>query len=146
MADEKLLIEAWRQLPEHRQQAVIDFAQFLAQRHHSEYSPPDVCPESATLGEKLQSIRDRIVASGMPLLTPEEVEQEVLERRGGYQESQEMRLAAAVKWYEIGTVSQSKAAEIAGISRQAFLDALIRFEVSPFQSTENELEAEVNRG
>jgi predicted HTH domain antitoxin len=59
---------------------------------------------------------------------------------------QEMRLAAAVKWYEIGTVSQSKAAEIAGISRQAFLDALIRFEVSPFQSTRSELEAEINRG
>jgi predicted HTH domain antitoxin len=29
----------------------------------------------------------------------------------------EMRLAAAVKWYEMEEVSQSKAAEIAGISR-----------------------------
>jgi predicted HTH domain antitoxin len=28
----------------------------------------------------------------------------------------EMRLAAAVKWYELGLVSQSKAAEIAGVS------------------------------
>jgi predicted HTH domain antitoxin len=59
---------------------------------------------------------------------------------------QEMRLAAAVKWYEIGTVSQSKAAEIAGISRQAFLDALIRFEVSPFQTTPDELAEEFERG
>lgn len=58
---------------------------------------------------------------------------------------QELRLAAAVKWYEIGRVSQSKAAEIAGISRQAFLEALNRFEVSPFQITPDELEEEITR-
>ncbi len=45
----------------------------------------------------------------------------------------EMRLAAAVKWYELGMVSQSKAAEIAGISRSEFLTALARYNVSPFQ-------------
>jgi predicted HTH domain antitoxin len=45
---------------------------------------------------------------------------------------QEMRLAAAVKWYELGMISQSKAAEVAGISRQAFLEALARFKVSSF--------------
>lgn len=56
---------------------------------------------------------------------------------------QELRLAAAVKWYEMGMVSQSKAAEIAGISRQAFLQALSRFEVSPFQITPDELEEEL---
>ena len=33
----------------------------------------------------------------------------------------EMRLAAAVKWYEIGKISKAKAAEIAGISRHGFL-------------------------
>lgn len=59
---------------------------------------------------------------------------------------QELRLAAAVKWYEMGTVSQSKAAEIAGISRQGFLDALIRFDVSPFQTTPEELVDELARG
>ncbi len=59
---------------------------------------------------------------------------------------QDMRLAAAVKWYEIGTVSQSKAAEIAGVSRQAFLEALIRFKVSPFQTTPDELTEELARG
>lgn len=56
---------------------------------------------------------------------------------------QELRIAAAVKWYEVGRVSQSKASEIAGISRQAFLEALNRFEVSPFQITPDELEAEL---
>ena len=54
----------------------------------------------------------------------------------------ELRLAAAVKWYEIGLVSQSKAAELAGVSRQAFLEALQRFKVSPFQVTPEELAKE----
>ncbi|MCA9966724.1 MAG: UPF0175 family protein, partial [Anaerolineales bacterium] len=39
----------------------------------------------------------------------------------------EMRLAAAVKWYELEEISQSKAAEIAGVSRAEFLAALTRF-------------------
>jgi predicted HTH domain antitoxin len=34
---------------------------------------------------------------------------------------QEMRLAAAVKWYETEMLSQAKAAEIAGVSRAAFI-------------------------
>ncbi|UCH98726.1 MAG: UPF0175 family protein [Candidatus Aminicenantes bacterium] len=51
----------------------------------------------------------------------------------------EMRLAAAIKWYEIGKVSQSKAAEIAGISRYEFLEALKTFNISPFQVTEDEI-------
>ncbi len=45
---------------------------------------------------------------------------------------QELRLAAAVKWYEVGTVSESQACEIAGISCQAFREALDRFGVSPY--------------
>lgn len=31
--------------------------------------------------------------------------------------TQEMRVAAAVKWYELGRVSQARAAEIAGLTR-----------------------------
>ncbi len=57
----------------------------------------------------------------------------------------ELRLAAAVKWYEMGKISQSKAAELAGISREAFLDALVRFGVSPFQLSPEELEEELAR-
>ena len=51
----------------------------------------------------------------------------------------EMRLAAAVKWYELGLISQSKAAEVAGISRSEFLFELARFKVSPFQYTAEEI-------
>lgn len=57
----------------------------------------------------------------------------------------EMRIAAAVKWYELGKVSQSKAAEIAGLSRREFLQALSQFSVSPFQVTPEELEEEISR-
>ncbi|MBL7200856.1 MAG: UPF0175 family protein [Anaerolineae bacterium] len=57
----------------------------------------------------------------------------------------EMRLAAAVKWYEIGLLSQGKAAEVAGVSRQEFLNSLARFQVSPFQVTPDELVQEWNR-
>ncbi len=53
--------------------------------------------------------------------------------------AQEMRVAAAVKWYELGRVSQGRAAEIAGLTRAAFIDALSRYRVSPFQYTADEL-------
>ena len=51
----------------------------------------------------------------------------------------EMRLAAAAKWYEIGRISQGKAAEIAGVSRAEFLAALANYEVSPWQYTADEV-------
>lgn len=57
----------------------------------------------------------------------------------------EMRLAAAAKWYELGTISQERAAEISGLSRRDFIFSLARFGVSPFQYTPGELRAEVER-
>ena len=51
----------------------------------------------------------------------------------------ELRLAAAVKWYELGIISQAKAAEIAGLSRSEFISELSRFKVSPFQSNVEEI-------
>ena len=56
--------------------------------------------------------------------------------------AREMRLFAAVRWYEMGRISQSKAAEIAGLSRSEFMSALSRSSVSPFQETA----AEITRG
>ena len=58
----------------------------------------------------------------------------------------EMRLAAAVKWYEMGLISQGKAAEIAGLSRPDFIFSLSRFGVSPFQYEDDELGDELSRG
>lgn len=57
----------------------------------------------------------------------------------------ELRVAAAVKWYEVGRVSQGRAAEIAGLPRADFIDALGRYGVSPFQETEEQLEGDVRR-
>ena len=51
----------------------------------------------------------------------------------------EMRVAAAAKWYEIGAISQEKAAQAAGLSRSSFIEALGRFEASPFQETAAEI-------
>ncbi len=51
----------------------------------------------------------------------------------------ELRLAAAVKWYEMGTVSQEKGAQIAGLNRSAFMEALGRFGVSPFQESADDI-------
>lgn len=58
--------------------------------------------------------------------------------------AREMRLAAAVKWYELGELSQAKAAEIAGLSRAEFISQLARFRVSPLQYTAEELTNELS--
>ncbi len=55
----------------------------------------------------------------------------------------EMRLAAAVKWFELGILSQGKAAEIAGLTRTDFISALARFKVSAWQYSEEELTEEL---
>lgn len=60
-------------------------------------------------------------------------------RKSPLELASELRLAAAVKWYETGTVSQGKAAEISGLSRAEFIAALARFSVSPFQETADEI-------
>ena len=54
-----------------------------------------------------------------------------------------MKMAALVKWYEDGTISQSKAAEIAGISRHEFLESLYEHKITPYQLTSEELINEV---
>lgn len=53
--------------------------------------------------------------------------------------AQELRVAAAVKWYELQWVSQGRGAEIAGLTRADFIDALSRYRVSPFQYSEQDL-------
>lgn len=49
-------------------------------------------------------------------------------------------------WYELGMVSQAKAAEVAGVTRHEFLEALVRSKVSPFQTTRDQLAEELRRG
>ena len=49
--------------------------------------------------------------------------------------TRQLRMAAGVKWYELCRISQGRAAEIAGVSRAQFIEALGRYGVSPFQQT-----------
>jgi predicted HTH domain antitoxin len=57
----------------------------------------------------------------------------------------ELRLAAAVKWYELRLLSQGRAAQIAGLSRADFLMALSRYAVTPFQYSAEEIAEEAER-
>ena len=66
-------------------------------------------------------------------------------RRSPQEFVQELRVAAAVKWYELGQLSQGKAAEVAGLTRTEFIEALSRFQVSPFQYTAEELAEDLAR-
>jgi predicted HTH domain antitoxin len=50
-----------------------------------------------------------------------------------------LRLMAAAKLYEVGELSQERAAELAGLSRQGFLASLSKLKVSPFQGVEDDL-------
>jgi predicted HTH domain antitoxin len=58
---------------------------------------------------------------------------------------QEMRLAAAIHWYERGQVSQEKAAQIAGLDRTDFLAALAREGVNVFAVDQEDLKRELER-
>ena len=57
----------------------------------------------------------------------------------------EMRIAAALLWYSRGEISQSKAAEIAGISRAQFMDELAHRRIPVVQTTVEELQEEIFR-
>jgi predicted HTH domain antitoxin len=55
----------------------------------------------------------------------------------------QIRLMAALKMFELGKLSSGKAAELAGMSRVAFLEQCGRYRVSVFNYPPEELEAEL---
>jgi len=59
--------------------------------------------------------------------------------------ARELRLAAAVKWYELKALSQERTAGVAGLSRAEFLEALTRFGVTPFEYEADEILEEAER-
>ena len=58
----------------------------------------------------------------------------------------EMRIASAIYWYSRGEVSQSRAADIAGLTRMAFIDELARRKVDAFLVDPADLARELERG
>jgi gentisate 1,2-dioxygenase len=75
MTIEELVIQKLRQLTPDQQQQVWEFVNALPNPHPS--------PEISPLGKKLRELRAQIVASGEPLLSREELDREITERRGG---------------------------------------------------------------
>jgi len=67
-------------------------------------------------------------------------------RRSPDEFGRELRLAAAIHWYERGEVSQEKAAEIAGLDRTDFLLQLAREGEDAFVVDFNDLKRELKRG
>lgn len=59
--------------------------------------------------------------------------------------ARELRVAAAVKWYETRALSQGRAAELAGMSRAEFIDSLGRYGVTPFQYGADEIAEDAGR-
>jgi hypothetical protein len=71
MTKEQVLMEKWRALAPDQQQAVLAFVDQVSE------------PKSdSPMGQKLRSIRQSIVESGMPLLDDAELALEIAERRG----------------------------------------------------------------
>lgn len=58
----------------------------------------------------------------------------------------ELAMLAAVKLYELGRLSSGRAAALAGVPRVAFLHALGRYRVAPFEAEFDELEAGFDAG
>jgi len=67
-------------------------------------------------------------------------------RRSPDEFARELRLAAAIHWYERGEISQEKAADIAGLDRTDFLLALARRGEEAFVVDFEDLQKELQRG
>ncbi len=67
-------------------------------------------------------------------------------RRSPDEFMRELRLAAAIHWYEHGEISQEKASAIAGLDRADFLLELARRSENAFVVDFADLERELQRG
>ncbi len=56
----------------------------------------------------------------------------------------ELRMAGAVKFFELGRLSSGAAAALAGVPRTVFLSRLADYGVDTFQLTEEDLQREVS--
>ena len=64
-------------------------------------------------------------------------------RKAPHEVGDEMRLAAAIHWYQQSAISMERAAETAGMSRPAFLAELARRRVDVFVVDEQDLAREL---
>lgn len=64
-------------------------------------------------------------------------------RRSPTEFVRDMKLAAAMHWYSQGTMSQERAAELAGMNRRDFIKALARENMDVFRVDEESLAREL---
>ncbi len=79
----------------------------------------------------------------MKLITievPEGVDSEISGSAEAF--GRELKLAAAIFWYDRGMISQGNCAELAGMTRVEFIDALGKAGVDALQTSVEELRAE----
>lgn len=67
-------------------------------------------------------------------------------RRSPEEFVRDLRLAAAIYWYQKSEISQEKAATIAGLTRRDFIEALAREQVDVFVVDFDDLQRELERG
>ncbi|MBN3897800.1 MAG: hypothetical protein HWQ41_21790 [Nostoc sp. NOS(2021)] len=85
MSPEQELLEKWRTLDKEKQEEVLDFVKFI---HAKMVKTQPLTPANKSqLGKRLRQIRAEIVSSGEHLLTQDELEKEIANRRGGLQET-----------------------------------------------------------
>jgi len=65
-------------------------------------------------------------------------------RRSPSEVQREVRLAAAIRWYSQGLISQERAAKVAGLDRTDFLMVLAREKVDAFTVDFDQLAREVS--
>jgi len=86
MSARELLIKKFETLLPEEQEKVIEFVDFLKYSRQAKIQQLSLNKKAVSpLGNRLREIRAEIIASGEPLLTPEEADREKAERRGGYQ-------------------------------------------------------------
>jgi predicted HTH domain antitoxin len=67
-------------------------------------------------------------------------------RKAPHELAAEIRVAAAIHWYQRGTVSMERAAEAAGMSRPDFIAELARRRVDVYVVDFEDLKSELARG
>lgn len=85
---------------------------------------------------------EQSMEQAIPIALPGDVLAPIAESPDAF--AREMRLAAAMLWYVQGRVSHERAAQYAGLSRIAFIDALAAARLPAFHVDVDEVMEEVN--
>jgi hypothetical protein len=83
MDNEVKLVEHWRGLTPEKQQKVLEFVEILKSESETTHLISASFIPQTLLGKKLWGIRQRAISDGLKLLNEDEIELELVTRRGG---------------------------------------------------------------